>query len=161
MSNELRNMSYGELIEGWNGRGDASTYRNEIRRRAALAGEEMHYHLGVRLGNEIRSGGEPVGRLEEVGSVQLKRIRDISRTLRQIREASSVEEACRALLTCGWDFIDPEGRMSKSPTEVRDFLNSLMKGMPPTWDELIGAHGDRGRQNLLKMIIDAWFRAYE
>ena len=68
---------------------------------------------------------------------------------------NTTDEAARCILASNWNFRDPIGRMNKSEADVRGFLESV--------SQEIGLYSEmtsEGRRNLLKMICDAYLRAF-
>jgi hypothetical protein len=83
-----------------------------------------------------------------------KSIADVRSRLKNIRSAESLDDFCEALLTSGWDYRDPAGRMHKSPEEVEDFLMSFTT-RTATFTEM--RNGPRA--GMFNMVIDAYERA--
>jgi hypothetical protein len=105
---------------------------------------------------------KPAAAKRQEDTARPTKIKDIGNILNSVKTAPSVLQACEALANCNWDFIDPgyinafgvRKKMEKTPDEVRGFLHGIINGFHPSW-------GDEGApRKLLKMIFDAYFRAY-
>lgn len=65
----------------------------------------------------------------------------------------TADEVAKALLSSGWDFVDPVGSMRKPSDEVREFLKGT------TVQVALFSHLTEGRQALLKTCCDAYSRS--
>jgi hypothetical protein len=148
----LSTMSLHDLIHNWNGSNQSSLFRNEIRRRAAAAKMSVVDYIEACLTAAAR--GVPFTPAHrEVKPCRFKII-DNRSTVDKLTTDASIYHAVDAMLESGWDFIDPEKRMIKTPEEVSRFLESMRDGPTTSYGELHPSH-----QGLLRMIRDAWWRA--
>jgi hypothetical protein len=147
MTDNVKAMSLDRLIYGWDRDRNGAEHRNEIRRRAALAGKDI-------VGYIRDSYARPQAVSSQQSQVQQWRIRDDRHVVDTLTTAHSIYAAVEAMLEGGWDFIDPERRMNKPPREVQNYLEQLRDGPTTSFDEL-----HPSQQGLLRMIRDAWWRA--
>ena len=71
--------------------------------------------------------------------------------VRNLQESKDVRLVAAVLLENGWDYIDPRGKMKKSPEEVKSDLIGFRYDIKQSWDDL-----HQGGKNLLKTIAQSF-----
>ena len=71
--------------------------------------------------------------------------------VKRLRNADLVSRIADIIYRSGWDGIDIRGRMTKSPSEVFDFLRMISQGADASFAELRPTFA-----GLLKTIVDSW-----
>jgi hypothetical protein len=153
-----------ELIDGWNVNKYSSTSRDALRKLLGWHNDDESPTLADLLEKEFKEAWYPsVGKAQDLLDASARHLRIASSQpvrpgygrqilLDVIENRKAYCHAATMILNSGWNFIDPEGLMRKSPEEIQDFLQQCA-------DE-ISMYNDMfaTRRNLLKMVIDAWLR---